>query len=363
MVVTLLMVAVSSCSGPAGSTVAPPTTTAAPVTVAPPSTSAPSVTTSTPPTTVTATTPPKRVVRPVPHRPAAQASDPLTGLKPDGGPVIAAKIDNTSAGYPQFGVAAADVVYIEQVEGGLTRLIAVFHTALPTEVGPIRSVRSTDAELLSTYGKPGLAFSGGAGGPLTALAATRIANLSPDRHGSAYWRSKFGDGTHNLHVDLQSLAATGAGALGPPQSVGFTFAANDPALAAAASATSIEVTMQAGRTGFTYAKGRYVVRHKDSPYVDHDGTAVLTQNVLVQSVHDEPDGTVDSVGSPSFLSHTIGTGKFILFRDGRQIQGIWKRAVAAGPTSYLDSAGKPVLFKPGKTWVVLTPQSAQLTIS
>jgi hypothetical protein len=309
--------------------------------------------------TVTATTRPK----PVTLRPAAPPTrDVLTGSTVTAGPLIAAKIDNTSAGFPQFGVAEADIVYVEQVEGGLTRLLALFHSVLPDEVGPIRSVRSTDSELLSMYGKPGLVFSGGAGGPLSMLAATAVMDLSPDRSSSAYWRSRFGDGTHNLHVDLSRLAADRKD-LSEPKSPGFQFAAVDGRLSKAAAVRSIDVTMQSGRTLFVFDSGRYTVNHRDTPYVDHDGAEVRTDNVLVQNVRDEPDGTVDSVGSPSYISHSIGAGRFTLYRDGKSIAGTWKRTSATAPTSYLDAAGKPVLFKPGKTWVLLAPGHAVLHVS
>lgn len=354
---TALLAALSGC----GSDAAAPVTVTSVTDVA--SSSPPPVSSSAAPTkplkTVTATTRPKPVAKSTASRKPVTPRDLLTGLQPNGGPVIAAKIDNTSAGFPQFGVAAADIVYVEQVEGGLTRLVALFHSTLPSEVGPIRSVRSTDAELLTTYGTPGLAFSGGAGGPLAALAATPVVDLSPDRAGSAYWRSEVGDGTHNLHVDLANLANDNSAELGAPKSPGFSFAASDPRVAAAPKAGSASVTMQASRTAFAFTGGRYVVSHKDTPYVDHDGTAVVADNVLVQHVTDEPDGTVDSVGAPSYLSHTIGTGSFTLLRDGHRIDGTWKRAAAADPTSFLDKAGKPVPFKPGKTWVLLAPQNAQ----
>ena len=100
--------------------------------------------------------------------------------------MIGVKIDNTAAGFPQYGVSAADIVYVEQVEGGLTRLLAVFHTNLPTEVGAVRSVRTTDAELLPMFGTPALVFSGGAGGPLAALASTPIVER---RRAVGFWRS------------------------------------------------------------------------------------------------------------------------------------------------------------------------------
>ena len=147
--------------------------------------------------------------------------------------MLAVKIDNTSAGLPQYGVSQADVVYIEQVEGGLTRMIAVFHSVLPAEVGPVRSVRSTDPELLSQYGSPGLIFSGGAD-----ATARRAARLDRDRrlHADVYWRSSAMPPPYNLHADL-TKAATQLTGVGDAQPIGFTFAATDPRVAKGKPAT------------------------------------------------------------------------------------------------------------------------------
>lgn len=356
-----LLAVLAGCSSTSGEA-APVTVTSsmavAPSAPPPPETSAPA---KEPPVApkITATTRPtaastsKRPAR----RPTATV-DPLTGGKPSPNPVIAAKIDNTSAGVGvQFGTAAADVIYVEQVEGGLTRLIAVYHSELPDEVGPIRSVRSTDTELLPSYGKPGLAFSGGAGGPLEMLAATDIANLSADTAGPAYWRSSFGDGTHNLHVDVQKLATESG--LPAPTGPGFQFSATD--LRVAPAARSIQVTMVLGRTGFEFSDGRYLVSNKYGQYVDRAGGQVRADNVLVQRVSDEPDGTVDTNGQPSLLSHTVGAGEATLYRDGKQLKGSWKRDNAAAATTFVDASGKPLPFKPGKTWVLLAPANAQIS--
>ncbi|WP_353647925.1 DUF3048 domain-containing protein [Nakamurella sp. A5-74] len=338
------------------------------VSVAPSSSSSPAsssaLSTTPPPSTTTrasvAVTRTTKPPSPTTTKPRPAATDVLTGLKVSSGPMIAVKIDNTKAGLPHFGVSHADIVYVEQVEGGLTRLIVLFRSKLPDEVGPVRSVRSTDAELLSMYGSPGLAFSGGAGGPLERLAATKIVDLSPDAAGDAYWRSDKASGTYNMHVNLAKLAADST-QVTAPKTPGFQFAARDPRLAAAKAASRINVTMISGETGFSWTDGRYVVSRKGEPYADYDGAKVLADNVLVQNVVDEPDGTVDSVGSPSYLSHTVGSGTFTLFRSGKQIAGSWKRAAADQPTSYLDKSGKAVFFAPGRTWVVLAPQSASVT--
>lgn len=300
--------------------------------------------------------------RPAPaaaKRPAAPTVDPLTGGPPNTHPVIAVKIDNTYFGVRQFGVADADVVFVEQVEGGLTRLIAVFHTTLPSEVGPVRSVRSTDAQLLPVFGRPALVFAGGAGGPMAALKATAVVDTSAQT--GAYFRSDVAYGTYNLHADLTKIAA-GASGLPPARYVGFNFAATSPLLAAGRAVSAIHLVMQSGGVDFSYRSGRFVRTRGGDEVFDYQGQSEEADNVLVQHVVDEPDGTVDSVGSPSYLSRTVGSGSVTLFRDGHAIPGTWKRAAPTDPFTYADATGQPLPFKPGKTWIALAPQSARLTV-
>ena len=83
----------------------------------------------------------------------------------------------------------------------------------------------------------------------------------------------------------------------------------------------------------------------------------------MQHVIDEPDGTVDSIGSPSYLSHTVGAGAVTLYRDGHSIAGTWKRDAPGHPFVFADASHQPLPFKPGKTWVILAPQTASVSVN
>lgn len=288
--------------------------------------------------------------------------DPLTGLKLSANPVIAAKIENTHAGMPQFGVSDADIIYTEQVEGGLVRLIAMYHTVLPKEVGAVRSVRSTDVQLLPSYGTPILVYSGGATAQLKRL---RNSPLIATTEGDAgFWRSNVKKAPYNLHANLQQVAQMYPGKA-KAQSPGFDFASHDARLRDAKHIDRITVTMRNGQTGFRFAKGQYRAYFWDKPYVDAVGNKpVFVDNVVVQRVDDTVrDGTIDPAGNPSYLTKTVGSGSFTLYRDGRQITGTWSRTNASDPTKFLDASGKPVPFKPGKTWVLLAPHNAVIAAS
>ena len=84
----------------------------------------------------------------------------ISGRIGSDGPILVVKIDDTPAAHPQAGLEDADVVYIEQVEGGLTRLAAVFSSKIPDVIGPVRSARISDIELLEQFGRVAFAYSG-----------------------------------------------------------------------------------------------------------------------------------------------------------------------------------------------------------
>ncbi len=328
-----------------------PSTTAVSSVAAVSSSAAPSPVATTPKATTSKPTP-----KPTPAAPAPV--DPLTGGTLSTNPAIAVKIDNTYVAIPQFGVADADIVYVEQVEGGLTRLIAIFHSTLPNEVGPVRSVRTTDSQLLPAFGKPALVFSGGAPGPLADLAATPVIDTTP--YTNAYFRSPVATGTYNLHADLTKIKAEVKG-LVPARSIGFHFAPKSAVVAAGKPITSISVVMQVGTTDFAYTGGHYVRMRDGSPVSDYQGKLEQADNVLVQNITDVPDGYYDSIGSPSYLSRTVGAGTVTLYRDGHAVTGTWQRSKVGNGFTYLDSKGAQLPFKPGKTWIMLAPQSAQIT--
>lgn len=338
----------TACSGAeAAEQEVTPTTSTSSVTV--PSTSSVTVpTTTSTSTTVTPTTTTTTSTEPV------GPTDPLTGGPLSDNPVIAVKVDNTS--FPQFGIADADVVYTEQVEGGLTRLIAIYHSVLPEEVGPIRSIRSTDLKLLPSYGPIILVNSGGNSVNLRALRASQLVGVAEGAAG--FWRSNDRRAPYNLHASIADIAANHPD---QPEAIspGFEFSETDPAhLSGARRVTEIDVTMMVGQTAFQYGNGGYHVFHGGHQYIDADGRAVQVQNVIVQHVRDEPDGTVDPIGTPAFITHTTGSGEFTLYRNSRAVEGTWSRGSDSEPTVFLGKDGTPIKLAPGKTWVVLAPQNA-----
>jgi hypothetical protein len=314
----------------------------------------------TPPPTTALASPTSPPPRPAPKPPAV---NPLTG-RPGvpRGPVLAVKIDNTSAGRPQIGLDAADVVYVEQVEGGATRLVAVYASRYPARVGPVRSVRNGDPELLSAYGRAGLVFSGGAGRPLATLHRSALRDLSG---AGVYSRDLSRHAPYNLIAALSRLAGR-VPTIARPRDVGFRWAVTDPRLAGARHAA--RVSAEVGRVtlsfGFDPRTHRWVEIIDGRHVRAASGAEISTPNVIVQMCRVTTDRTdVDVNGAPSALTHTVGSGPVVVFRDGRAISGTWVRPKAGAPTRYLDRSGKEITLRTGGAWVLLSATGSSPRIS
>jgi hypothetical protein len=274
----------------------------------------------------------------------SKPTDPLTGGKVSDNPVIAAKVENIAAARPQVGLSLADITFVEEVEGAQTRLIAVYHSRFPKRLGPVRSARSTDVELLPLFGKPGLVYSGA-----NSSVQRKINNASivPIPRST---RDHSRVAPHNVFVNLAAIARSTK--LGEASSIGWTFSDAGPR---GPKATSIKTRVGHDTFSFGYSSGRYTVRWNGSRYADGDTRAITkADNVVIMKVHNHPDGNRDVAGAPSVQSDTVGKGAVTIYRDGRKIAGQWKRTKASGPLRFTDKSGDPIPLKPGQTWVALT---------
>lgn len=271
-------------------------------------------------------------------------TNPLTGGELSDNGVFAVKIDNLEPARPQVGIRQADIIVVEQVEAQMTRLAGVFHSQLPKAVGPVRSARNTDVELLPVLGKPGLVYSG-ANSKVQAkiksspLVPIEVNDRDPNR-----------PAPHNVVADLAALSKEHkAGKAGP---IGWTFAAEDERWDAAEKSAKITTKIGADTFTFTPDGDQYRIAVNDDDYVDADGDEdVLADNVVVLAVKDRPD--TDSTSNESIVSETVGEGKVEVSREGRTLSGTWQRKDATSPMLLTDGDGEPIALRPGRTWLLL----------
>ncbi|NBP42223.1 MAG: DUF3048 domain-containing protein [Actinobacteria bacterium] len=121
---------------------------------------------------------------------ADSGASPLSGLPGgEGKPVVMVKYGNSKPDRPHYNLNQADLFYVEEVEWGLTRIAALFNTKFPSVVGPTRSARISDLEILEQFDNPGLAYSGANDVLLKAIRKSQSISLSPSDRSSFYYRN------------------------------------------------------------------------------------------------------------------------------------------------------------------------------
>jgi hypothetical protein len=293
--------------------------------------------------------------------PAPPAVNPFTGGAVSRNAVVAVKIDDTGNGRPQVGINKADMVYVEQVEGGLTRLLAIYNTALPI-VEPVRSTRASDPELVEEFGPVAYVASGGAPNPLEVLDRSPLKSTINDRGGPSFSRDPNRPAPYNL---ISNLSVAASALHGPrAKSIGLTFSslANAYAAAPAGTTVSTEVGQTPVQFDWNAALKRYVRVIDGQVQHTADGAVIDTPNVIVQFCTVTPyPQDVDVLGNVSKYTHTVGSGRAVIFRDGHRLEGQWHRSSTSAGTVFTSRLGRPLSLQPGGEWILLVANGTPLS--
>ncbi|SED85564.1 DUF3048 domain-containing protein [Streptomyces sp. TLI_105] len=289
-----------------------------------------------------------------PATPATGLS-PFTGLPAKPAPVLTVKLDNVPAARPHTGLGAADLVYVEQVEGGVTRLLAVYSSHLPELTGPVRSARESDIALLADYGRPALAYSGAQSALTPLLRAAPLDLVTESTAPRAFLRSPDRPAPHNLYLRPGRALAAAPGAH-DARDIGFRFG---PAPPGGTPVTTSTVRYPAARYTFTWSAADHAWHvAMDGREARATDTGPLTpETVVVQHVTIRPSRFHDRFGAVSPYSETVGSGTALVLRDGRAHEARWSRPSAGSGTTFTTPAGAPLPFAPGQTWIVLAPRA------
>ncbi|HEX2258779.1 MAG TPA: DUF3048 domain-containing protein [Actinomycetota bacterium] len=310
---------------------------------------------------------------------------PLTGLEPPPGvdinrPAIGVKIDNHPMARPQTGLELADIVYEELVEGGITRFLAMFHCGDAADLGPTRSARAVDPDLLVQYAPALFAYSGGSPNVLAKVAGTAgVIDLKHGNNSSAYSRRRGRSAPHNLYTSTDRIRSLplAAGVVGPPKT-GLVFdrslaaspaspvtPASPPSPPAGAPAqpapagNKVSFSYSGAGSAVSYAYDaagrRYLRSFAGQPHNSASGAQLSAVNVVVLKVQVDRRGK-----SPEILVN--GGGEATVLRLGQAIQGSWNRPALTDQTKLVDAAGQPIKLAPGNVWINLVPNDRPVTV-
>ncbi|MCU1363914.1 MAG: hypothetical protein JWM55_1742 [Acidimicrobiaceae bacterium] len=287
---------------------------------------------------------------------------PLTGL-PDpkrstrNRSALTIKIDNTPQAMPHYGVQDADVVYEEIVEGGITRLAAIFNSHVPNVVGPVRSVRRTDREIVFPIGGI-FAFSGGAEYALKSIATAPVKLYDQANAGRTMFRDPHRPPPHNLFANAELLMAKDGKPRPPPPLFSYLPAGKRPH---GPKASSFVVNFENGFAATYHWDTR--TRSWDrslfgEPDVSANGVRISPKNVIVLTVN-----YVGGAGVIDSYAQLVGRGPVEVFSGGVVQHGTWSRSDLYHRAIYKNLAGTVINLNPGQTWVELLATGEGVSIT
>jgi hypothetical protein len=285
---------------------------------------------------------------PAPSLPYHPFNGGQTGLT---NPVIAIKVDNTAPAHPQYGVQSADIVYVEQVEGGETRLMAIFSSRLPDRVEPIRSARISDLHVLAQFGKPAFAFSGVQSKMKPHVAAASVFDVS-DNGQRPYLRDDVRPQPYNEYADPRKLLALAPQASGP-RDIGFRFGPAPATGGRPMTTFTAQWPVETLRWDWDPASGRYLSTHNSTPNTAAEGGRLGAATVVIQYCRTTRSEFHDFLGSYTPLIQTTGTGRATVLRGGTAYDCTWSRPEETSGTVFTTTTGERMTFAPGQVWVNL----------
>ena len=313
-------------------------------------------------TTTTTTTAPTTTVAPAPEPQGMipPGGSPLTGLPADpakvGRTLLIVKIDNAPKARPQAGLNQADVVVEEAVEGGVTRFMTMFHSQ-DSDVGPVRSARTTDILIATPLNRPLFSYSGANADFEKLIGTAPVVNVG---HGVAprgtYTRVAGRPQVYDLFSTTPKLFAFApAGALPPPPMFHYRFP-GQPSVGEPMGGVRMEYRgkiVTAVQWAWDGAAGLWKRSQDGGPHMDSAGAQVSAHNVVVQLVTYHDTGYRDQSGAAVPEADLVGEGEAWVLSDGKVVKGRWKRTAPGEVTQYVDGVGAPIRLTPGRTWVEL----------
>ena len=294
--------------------------------------------------------------------PAPTEIAPLRGTTVEAGSLahasIAAKIDNHWDARPQVGLELTDIVFEELVEGGITRYLAVWQSDIPDLLGPVRSIRPMDPNIVSPFGGI-ICYSGGQQRFVNLMRNTPVYNAI---HGQAdtaatFFRTTDKKAPHNVLVRAKAVLAQHASIPAPAQQ--FVYSLDVPSSTAAKDGSPTATldyrfsTLVRGSWSYDPAQQAFLRGQDGKPDLDSHGAQLKATNVVVLRVTVSDDQNVPRTEMLSSGEAWVSTG-------GATVHATWHKASPTDPIRLIDDNGVAIRLAAGNTWVELVPSAGSV---
>ena len=284
--------------------------------------------------------------------------------------VIAFKVDNNLNARPQSGLQEADTVMEILVEGGMTRFLAFYMDKTSSYVGPIRSARPTDPNLIRPYGGI-LVVSGATAGLIPAIRELGVPVLE-EVSAPTMFRIANRKAPHNLYADTELVRQyiDEKGFLFN-QDVNplYDFGNNQSNWKSGASRVTVKysdfttVIWKLDNDQYRrfivdgYSPEDDAVAHN---FITRDGYTDILQSPTVVVIQG-PLYNDEITTLPSVL--TVGVGPVTIFSEGKYIEGSWRRNDITDPFEFIDSNQEQIEVPPSKQWIHILPLNGEIIIT
>jgi hypothetical protein len=276
--------------------------------------------------------------------------------------VLAIKIDNTRPAQPHAGLQAADLVYVTEVEWDLTRFIAIFNSQIPDVIGPVRSARISDMDILVPFGKVAFSNSGAQSKLLPVIASANLYDVSAEKAYAAFTNDPGRPSPVDHMADPRALLAAAPDAE-LARDIGFVFSEEPPA--GGTPVSTVTATWPSSEVSFTWdeEEGNFIVGLNGEESRSTEGGPQRAATVVLQSVEQSDSGYGDRYGGVTPFIQTVGKGAAIVLRDGRMWSVTWERPTLEDGTKFLLPDGTQMPFAIGQEWVVFLDKTMKPKIT
>lgn len=272
---------------------------------------------------------------------------------------IAAKIDNHWDAWPQVGLELTDFVFEELVEGGITRYVAVWQSTIPELLGPVRSIRPMDPDIVSPFGGI-ICYSGGQQRFVNLMRQTPVYNAihgQPDT-AKTFFRTNTKRSPHDVLVRATDVLAQHADIAPPQQQFAYSLHAAGSTAAKDGTPTAVvEYRFSSSYYGtwtWDSASERWLRVQQGKADLDSNGNQLTASNVVAIRVSVVNDGGVPK----TVLS---GSGEAWISSGGGTVHGTWSKASATDPIRLVDESGVTIRLAAGNTWFELIPPNGSVS--
>ncbi|HMR72633.1 MAG TPA: DUF3048 domain-containing protein [Candidatus Saccharibacteria bacterium] len=296
--------------------------------------------------------------------PAVKYYSPLTGVEvadeaATKKAVIAVMIENSPDARPQSGLVDAEIVFEAVAEGGITRFIALYQTANPDLIGPVRSLRPYYADWAASF-DPSVAHVGGSPEALTMI---RSGNYGVDIdqffNAGGYWRANDRYAPHNVYTSMEKLRELSTGK-GKTSSNAVFSPRIDGKKVDAPNASSISIPISSALFNVTYdydsATNAYARKLGGAAHTDREKGQIAPKVVIVlkTAISLAADGSHQNIT-------TTGNGQAYVFQNGTVTDATWTKASAKERLIFKDTEGKEIQLVRGQTWITTVAKDKNVT--